>query len=174
MVKEGPTDRQERLEKFRQHLEEARKFQEDLLKYGLEAVHLYVEDVDGDWLERWGEDEEELVSEAPDAQAVAVGQTLVGGAIVEAVTAFLESDDPVAVQVRERLGERSLPDVAAELENCLSIPEEDDQILAVKNALAGSLRSGGTNRDSSDENDEIELLDLAESLLEKLAQIKLN
>jgi hypothetical protein len=60
------------------------------------------------------------------------------------------------------------------LESCLSIPEEDDRILAVKNALAGSVRSGGTTRDASDENDEIELLDLAESLLEKLAEIMGN
>jgi len=89
----------------------------------------------------------------------------------ETLTAFLESDDSVARRVRERLGGRSLPEIAAELESCLSIPKEDDRILAVKNALAGSVRSGGTTRDASDENDEIELLDLAESLLEKLAEI---
>jgi len=92
----------------------------------------------------------------------------------ETLTAFLESEDSVARQVRERLGGRSLSEIAVELESCLSIPEEDDRILAVKNALTGSVRSGGATRDASDENDEIELLDLAESLLEKLAQIKLN
>jgi hypothetical protein len=92
----------------------------------------------------------------------------------ETLTAFLESDDSVARRVRERLGGRSLPEIAAELESCLSIAEEDDRIFAVKNALAGTVRSGGVTRDASDENDEIELLDLAESLLEKLAQIKLN
>jgi hypothetical protein len=87
------------------------------------------------------------------------------------VTKFLESDDPVAVQVRERLGERSLVEVAAELEKCLSIPEADNRPLEVVRVLAGGVNGGGTNRDSSDENDEIELLDLAESLLEKLAEI---
>jgi hypothetical protein len=87
------------------------------------------------------------------------------------VTKFLESDDPVAVQVRERLGERSLVEVAAELEKCLSFSEEDDQLFAVKNVLVGSVPGGETNRDSSADNDEIELLDLAESLLEKLAGI---
>lgn len=92
----------------------------------------------------------------------------------ETLTAFLESDDSVARRVRERLGGCSLSEIAVELESCLSIPEEDDRILAVKNALAGNIRSGGTTRDASDENDEIELLDLAESLLEKLAEIKLN
>ncbi len=93
---------------------------------------------------------------------------------VSFVTKFLESDDPVAVQVRERLGERSLVEVAAELEKCLSLPDEDDQLFAVKKVLVGSITGGGTNRHSSADNDEIELLDLAESLLEKLTQIRLN
>jgi transcriptional regulator with XRE-family HTH domain len=90
---------------------------------------------------------------------------------VSFVTKFLQSDDPVAVRVRERLGERSLPEVAAELEKCLSIPEADNRPLEVVRVLADGVKGGRTNRDSSDENDEIELLDLAESLLEKLTRI---
>ncbi|MEW6496738.1 MAG: helix-turn-helix transcriptional regulator, partial [Cyanobacteriota bacterium] len=90
---------------------------------------------------------------------------------VSFVHKFLEGDDPVAVQVRERLGERSLVEVAAELEKCLSIPEEDDRLFTVKKVLVGSVTGGGTNRDRSADNDEIELLDLAESLLEKLTGI---
>jgi transcriptional regulator with XRE-family HTH domain len=93
---------------------------------------------------------------------------------VSFVTKFLQSDDPVAVRVRERLGAKSLSEMASELEKCLSIPEEEDRIFAVKNVLAGGVTAGGSNRDSSDENDEIELLDLAESLLEKLAEICLE
>ena len=89
---------------------------------------------------------------------------------VSFVTKFLQSDDPVAVRVRERLGAKSLSEMASELEKCLSIPEEEDRIFAVKNVLAGGVTAGGINRDSSDENDEIELLDLAEDLLEKLAE----
>ena len=87
---------------------------------------------------------------------------------VSFVTKFLQSDDLVAVRVRERLGAKSLSEMASELEKCLSIPEEEDRIFAVKNVLAGGVTAGGINRDSSDENDEIELLDLAEDLLEKL------
>ena len=49
----------ERLEKVWQSLEAAQKLQSDRLSFGLDHVNLYVEDVDGDWLERWGEDEEE-------------------------------------------------------------------------------------------------------------------
>ncbi|HAJ59053.1 MAG TPA: transcriptional regulator [Cyanobacteria bacterium UBA8543] len=87
------------------------------------------------------------------------------------LTMFLESDDSVAVQVRERLRDKTISETAAELENCLSISEEDDRISAVKKVLAGGVTTGGNNRDSGDDNDEIELLDLAEELLDKLAKM---
>ena len=89
----------------------------------------------------------------------------------KALMMLLESDDSVAVEVRERLGGKSVSDIAAELEQCLS-PEENDQVYAVKNVLARSVTSGGSYREAGDENDEIDLLDLAEQLLEKLAEIR--
>jgi transcriptional regulator with XRE-family HTH domain len=89
---------------------------------------------------------------------------------VSFVTKFLESDDPVAVQVRERLGERSLVQVAAELEKCLSLPEED-HIIAIKNVLADSIPAFGNTRNSSNKNDARELLKLARTLLAKLEEI---
>jgi hypothetical protein len=49
----------ERLEKVWQSLQAAQKLQNDRLTFGLDHVKLYVEDVEGDWLERWGEEEEE-------------------------------------------------------------------------------------------------------------------
>lgn len=49
----------ERLEKVWQSLQAAQKLQDDRLTFGIDHVNLYVEDVDGDWLERWGEEEEE-------------------------------------------------------------------------------------------------------------------
>lgn len=153
MVKERQMERQERLEKFIQHLEEVRQLQRDWMTYGLDCVDLYVEDVDGDWLEKWGEDEEEQ-------------QT-----IVESVTSFLESDAWVAVKVRKQLKNKSLEEIAGELEKCLSLPEEENRIFAVKNMLADSVTGSESLRDSNDENDEIDLLDLAESLLEKLADV---
>jgi hypothetical protein len=162
MVSEKQDSSQDKLEKFSEALAEARKMQHDWMTHGLDFIDLYVEDVDGDWLERWGEDEE-----APDR----VASPLVGDSVVESLTAFLKSNDSVAVRVRNRLGEKSPLEFATELENCLSIPEEDDRLLAVKNALAGSVRSRETTRDASADNDEIELLDLAESLLEKFAEI---
>ncbi|MBD2606033.1 helix-turn-helix domain-containing protein [Scytonema hofmannii FACHB-248] len=88
-----------------------------------------------------------------------------------ALVKLLESDDSVAVKVRERLGTRTIQEIAVELEKCLSLSEEEDRIFAVKNVLAANVACGESNRGSSDEVDEIELLDLAEELLEKLAHI---
>ncbi len=152
MVKQSSTDHQERLETFLQHLEEARQLQREWMTYGINCVDLYVEDVDADWQELWREDEDKQ-------------QTF-----VESVTTFLKSNDRVAVRVRKQLTDQSLTDIAAKLEKYLSFPEED-QIFLVKNMLSGSLTGRERNRDSSDENNEIELLDLAEGLLKKLAVI---
>lgn len=86
------------------------------------------------------------------------------------VVKYLESNEPTAVKVRERLGTRTIQEIAVELEKCLSLPEEEDRLFSVKNVLAANVTGGESNRGtSSDEIDEIELLDLAEELLEKLA-----
>ncbi|WP_414518164.1 hypothetical protein [Nostoc sp. PCC 9305] len=73
--------------------------------------------------------------------------------------------------MRARLGSRTIQEVAVELEKCLSLSEED-RIFAVKNVLAANVACGESNHGSSDEVDEIELLDLAEELLNKLANIR--
>ncbi|GAA6617236.1 helix-turn-helix domain-containing protein [Scytonema sp. NUACC26] len=93
----------------------------------------------------------------------------------EALMKLLESDNPVAVRVRERLRAKSTQQIVDDLEQCLSLPEEEDRIFAVKNVLAGSITGNGNYRNVSDEHhDEIELLNLAEELLEKLAAISVN
>ena len=53
----------ERLEKVWQAFQAAQQLQEDRLAWGINHVNLYVENVDGDWLENWGEDEEEELGE---------------------------------------------------------------------------------------------------------------
>ncbi|MDZ8237295.1 MAG: helix-turn-helix domain-containing protein [Nostoc sp. ChiQUE01a] len=88
--------------------------------------------------------------------------------LTRALVKLLESDDAVAVKVRERLGTRTIQEVAVELEKCLSLSQKEDRIFAVKNLLAGNVAVAESNRGTSDEIDEIELLDLAESLLDKL------
>lgn len=161
MIQEIQLGRQEKLAKFIQHLEESRQLQQDWMNYGLECVDIYVEDVDGDWLERWGEEEDD-----DDNLEIAVSsQNLENERVIELVTAFLESDDLVAVRVRKRLGWGMISKLATELEKCLSLPEEYNRIFAVKNVLVDSLVCSGSY-------DEIDLLDLAESLVEKLAKIR--
>ncbi|MBE9104376.1 hypothetical protein IQ229_05290 [Nostoc cf. edaphicum LEGE 07299] len=73
------------------------------------------------------------------------------------------SNDSVAVRVREHLGERSLFDFAVNLDESWRISETNDRLSAVKNLLAGEGNSIDT--------DDIRLLDLADSLVGKLAEI---
>ncbi len=98
---------------------------------------------------------------------------------IQVVKGFLASDYPAAVWVREshsslavrvqqRLENEGLPQIVAYLEQCLSITDEFDRLGAAQKILAGNLLNADNNRNLSDNNDSIELLDLAESLLEKL------
>ncbi|NEU71155.1 hypothetical protein PI95_000820 [Hassallia byssoidea VB512170] len=133
----------QQVDRFSEALATARNMQQDWLNYGIDFVHLYVEDVHGDWLERWGEE-----------------------STLDTIKEFLVSNDDVAVRVRQILGERSLFDIAVNLEECLSLSEENDKLYAVINLLAGS-----ENNYDAREIDDIELLNLANSLLSKLAEI---
>jgi len=47
----------DRLEKVWQALQAAQKLQDDRVTFGLAHVDMYVQDVEGDWPEHWGEDE---------------------------------------------------------------------------------------------------------------------
>lgn len=184
MAKEIQTDRQERLERFLKAVEEAQKLQDDFLKYGLDCVNLYVEDVDGDWLENWGEDEETIDSETPASQSLALTMTIVGVPVIEFLSAFLASNYPaavwaresnhsLAVRVQQQIETEGLYGIIARLEECLSITDEYDRLRAATNILAGGAIDTEATRNFSDENDDaIKLLDLAESLLEKLAGFK--
>lgn len=151
MVSEKTTDRPERLANFFQAVEEAQKFQDDLLSYGLEAVHLYVEDVEGDWWEKWGEDDHNFGHISSTAG-------LLSNLAVD-LTTFLKSDDAVAVRVRQQLGNQSISNVAMELEDCLSISNQDEQLSAVRNVLFAQ-----GNAAVFDQN-------LATDLLERLVEI---
>lgn len=144
MPNQQETNSSQQVDRFSEALATARNMQQDWLNYGIDFVHLYVEDVHGDWLERWGEE-----------------------SVLDSLKEFLVSDDDVAVKVRQILGERSLFDIAVNLEESLSLSEENDRLYAVRNVLAGS----DNNYDASCEIDDIELLNLANSLLEKLAEI---
>jgi hypothetical protein len=152
MIKKVPTDRQKRLESFLQSVEVAQKLQDDILKYGLAAADLYCEDVDTDWLERWGEDDDENIP-------------------VGSFINFLSSNDNVALQVRRQLKDKSLQDIAAQLETCLSLTEEQERIFAVKSLLVDNIPSKDKNPELGDDFEDVDLLDLAEELVEKLGEI---
>jgi hypothetical protein len=153
MINKVPTDRQERLTSFLQAVEAAQQLQDDILRYGLAAADLYCEDVDSDWLERWGDDDEE-------------DKIFVGSFI-----SFLSSNDSVALQVRRQLKDKSLQDIAAQLETCLSLTEEQERIFAVKSLLVDNVAPRDRSADVDNDVDEVDLLDLAEELVEKLGGI---
>ncbi|GCL41684.1 hypothetical protein [Dolichospermum planctonicum] len=144
---------QKRLEQFLQHLKSARQLEDDIRKYGLEAADLYFEDIDSDWLETWGDDDNEP-------------------GYIEKMTTFLESDDVVAVEVRKHLQNKSHDEIIGGLEYCLSQLTKKDRIFAAKDFLVGDVVVNGSCRASSNSDiDEVELLELAEDLMEKLREI---
>ncbi|MFM7408187.1 MAG: hypothetical protein ACKO3K_16410 [Cuspidothrix sp.] len=153
MINQEITESQKRLEQFLQHLEAARQLEDDIRKYGLEAADLYFENIDSDWLETWGDDDNEP-------------------GYIEKLTTFLESDDVVAVKVRERLQNKSLDEIIGGLEYCLSQLTENDRIFAAKDFLVGDVVVSENCRASGNSSiNEVGLLELAEDLMEKLTEI---
>jgi len=153
MVKEMSTETQNKLDKFIESVEAAQKLQNDIVKYGLEAAYLYAEDVDGDWLEKWDEDDSTQTN------------------FLESVTNFLESDDWVAVGVRKQLQGKSLEEIATQLEDCLRISKEENRVFAIKTVLVESASFEKISCSFDSENDTVDLLDLAEQLVKRLERI---
>ena len=91
---------------------------------------------------------------------------------IEKLTTFLESDDVVAVEVRKRLQDKSMDEIIGGLEYCLSQLTEKDRIFAAKDFLVGDVVISGSSRAAGNSDiDEVELLELAEDLMEKLREI---
>lgn len=140
MVNQQQTNNSAQLENLTAALAAARNMQQDWLNYGLNFVHIYVEDVEGDWLETWGDDE-------------------ISNPLFDAIKDFLVSDDDVAIKIRNYVGDTSLFDLAVDLEECLRISRENDKISAVKDVLVSNL-----------DIDNLELLDLANKFVNKCCQ----
>lgn len=87
--------------------------------------------------------------------------------VVNLIISFLESDDSIAVRVREMLKDKLLVEIATQLEKSLTVSDEEDRIFIIKDLLVSSLSSGESCRDMSG-NNEVIFIDLAEKLLEKL------
>lgn len=142
---------QERIAQVLEAVAAAQQLQADWLNYGIDCIDRYV-DVEGEWWET--ESSEEEAEERK-----------------EEMIEFLSSEDKVAVRVRERLKVESIDRIAAALETCLGISSEEERTYGVKNILAGSLVGGMVREESVAESEEMEMLDLAEDLLEKLDEI---
>ncbi len=92
---------------------------------------------------------------------------------LEEAIAFLQTSDPVAVQVRSIRQTQSLSEIVAKLEYIYRTCDELEWRYAGSEALAGSPTTAGNTRETINE-DSSELQDLAEMLLEKLAEIWQN
>ncbi|MDB9514120.1 DUF1822 family protein [Kamptonema animale CS-326] len=109
-------------------------------------------------------------------QQIAVAELMPIDALIEQITrleeaiAFLETDDPVAVQVRDQIETQSRSNIVAQLERIYRTCEEYEWRYAAGEMLAGSTAGGEFTRESADSAD-TDLQDLAEALLEKLAEI---
>lgn len=75
MIIERTNYNQDKASKVLAAIEKAQKLQDDRIKFGLDHVNLYVEDVEGDWLETW--DDEENSSAENAVQVEKNGQTIV-------------------------------------------------------------------------------------------------
>ncbi|OCR02744.1 hypothetical protein BCD67_19735 [Oscillatoriales cyanobacterium USR001] len=109
-------------------------------------------------------------------QQLALAELMPIDALIEQITrleeaiAFLETDDPVAIQVRSTIQTQSQSNIVAQLERIYRTCEEYEWRYAGGEMLAGSAAGGQFTRESADSAD-TDLQDLAEALLEKLAEI---
>ncbi|MEH1940337.1 MAG: hypothetical protein V7L01_09000 [Nostoc sp.] len=145
MANKRETHCNNQVDTFAEALETARQMQQNWLTYGVDFVNFYVEDVDGDWLETWGHDE------------------ILGNSRLDTIKEFLVSNDTVAIRVRQHLGERSLFDFAVNLDESWRTSETNDRLSAAIDLLA--------SEENSVDTDSIGFLDLANSLVVKLAEI---
>jgi len=91
----------------------------------------------------------------------------------EILTELAPSEDEVAQKVRERLEQAlSISEIVAQLEKNLSMSDREERTWLTKDLFLGTVAEGAIVREESvAEDEEIEILDLAEDLLEKLDEI---
>lgn len=109
-------------------------------------------------------------------QLLAVAELMPIDALSEQITrlenaiAFLETDDLVAVQVRSQIETQSWSDIVTQLERIYRTRDEYEWRYAGGEILAGDAIAVDATRETIQQDDS-ELQDLAEMLLEKLAEI---
>ncbi len=161
------------LPSFAEALAAAEQMQQDWLEHGVNFVERYVEDVDGNWLEEWGTDESAengSVSSDANSSQRSVDHDL----FIQSIVTFLISDDPVALAALPFWKSRPLPEIAARLERCLTLPEADHPFAVQNLLISGSLIGITSLRGFNNQAETIDTLELAESLLEKLRGISFS
>lgn len=81
---------------------------------------------------------------------------------------FLTDNDPVAIKVREKLQDTPLTDIIVKLEKIYRLKNEDEQAYLIKDILTDTDLMIVGERETSIDEDDFELLELAEELLGKL------
>lgn len=181
------------LPSFAEALAAASKMQQDWLEHVVNLVDRYVEDVEGDWLDKWGEDEPAengfVSSDAASSQ-----HPLDHDSFIKSIVTFLMSDDPLANATRPFWKSRPLPKIAAHLERYLTLPKVKrlDAIQDLLNGIENSKIAGKTQtryyvfrstrnarrranpyrRRSDNATQEVSTLKLSKDLLEKLLQVQ--
>lgn len=102
---------------------------------------------------------------------------------LELANDYMNSDDEVAVKVKEKFDTRSIPEIVAQLERIYRTCDESDRRHVASDFLTGltgavreisdksQVRSFRAKSDDFDEDNEEDLTDLAEDLLDKLSEI---
>jgi hypothetical protein len=152
MLNQQETNSSTQVDKFTEALTKARRMQRDWLQYGLNFVHIYVDDVEGDWLENWGNDDEILCDPHLDA-----------------IKEFLVSNDHTAREIRDYLNQRNIEediqvtlfDLAVDLAECSRINPENAKLSAIISLLTSL----------SNHVNDAEVLNLADDIVRKLTLV---
>ncbi|MDJ0633019.1 MAG: DUF1822 family protein [Xenococcaceae cyanobacterium MO_188.B29] len=84
---------------------------------------------------------------------------------------FSNENDLVITKVKEKLEDVDIYDLVFQLERIYRLEADTEKPYAVKDMLAGNIFSIGRERETSVEDDDFELMELAEEVVEKLNQI---
>jgi hypothetical protein len=90
---------------------------------------------------------------------------------LEIANKFLTENDEVAIKVREKLQETSLIDIIVKLERIYRLENKDDQPYLIKDMLTNTNLMTAKERETSIDEDDFEILELAEELLDKLKEM---
>lgn len=87
---------------------------------------------------------------------------------------FNDRNDPLVAKVIEQLEDIDISDLVIQLERIYRLEVDTEQPYAVKDMLAGNLVGIGIDREASETEDDLELMELAEEVVERLNQVWLD